>query len=78
MLNPMPTGNPILSNSKDLQSYFGFVYAHIIPPKKLDVYFIPKRNQEGRIETPNVAFTGIYFSELLKEAEKYGYRINVI
>ena len=78
MLNPMPTGNPILSNSKDLQSYFGFVYAHIIPPKDLDVYFIPKRNKEGRIETPNVAFTGIYFSELLKEAEKYGYQINVI
>jgi hypothetical protein len=78
MLNSMPTGNPILSNSKDLQSYFGFVYAHIIPPKDLDVYFIPKRNPEGKIETPNVAFTGIYFSELLKEGEKNGYQINVI
>nr|QWO71441.1 DNA polymerase [Termitomyces titanicus] len=78
MLNSMPIGNPILSNSKNLNSYFGFVYAQIIPPKDLDVYFIPKRNKDGRIGMPNTPFTGIYFSELLKESQKYGYQINVL
>lgn len=31
MLEDMPVGNPVLSLSKNLNSYFGFVYAEIIP-----------------------------------------------
>jgi len=64
--------------SKDLNSYFGFVYAEIIPPKNLKVYFIPKRDDNGNIITPNYLFRGLYFSELLKHSTNYGYKINVI
>jgi hypothetical protein len=78
MLQDMPVGNPVLSTSNDLNSYFGFVYAEIIPPKDLNIYFIPKRDEFGKIITPNYRFKGLYFSELLKESMKYGYIINVI
>lgn len=78
MLEDIPVGNPVLSTSKDLNSYFGFVYAEIIPPKNLDIYFIPLRDENGIIITPNYSFKGIYFSELLKESILYGYKINVI
>ncbi len=78
MLQDMPVGNPVLSTSKDLNSYFGFIFAEIIPPKNLNVYFIPKRDENGNIITPNYIFKGLYFSELLKESIKYGYKINVL
>ena len=78
MLEDMPVGNPILSTSTDLNSYFGFVYAEIIPPKDLKAYFIPLRDINGNITTPNYKFNGLYFSELLKESINYGYKINVI
>ena len=78
MLEDIPVGNPVLSLSKDLNSYFGFVYAEIIPPKNLDFYFIPMRDDSGKIITPNYRFKGIYFSELLKESIYYGYKINVL
>ncbi len=45
MLEDIPVGNPVLSLSNDLNSYFGFVYAEIIPPKNLDFYFIPLRDK---------------------------------
>jgi len=82
MLEEIPVGNPVLSISNDLNSYFGFVlftqYAKIIPPKNLDFYFIPLRDENGKIITPNYSFKGIYFSELLKESIHYGYKINVM
>ena len=78
MLEDIPVGNPVLSISKDLYSYFGFVYAEIIPPKNLDFYFIPLRDENGKIITPKYRFKGIYFSELLKESILYGYKINVL
>lgn len=78
MLEDIPVGNPVLSLSKDLNSYFGFCYAEIIPPKNLDFYFIPLRDENGKIITPNYSFKGIYFSELLKESIHYGYKINVL
>jgi hypothetical protein len=78
MLEDIPVGNPVLSTSNDLNSYFGFVYAEIIPPKNLDIYFIPLRDENGNIITPNYSFKGIYFSELLKESILYGYKINVL
>jgi hypothetical protein len=78
MLEEIPAGNPVLSTSNDLNSYFGFVYAEIIPPKNLDIYFIPLHSEYGNLITPYYSFKGIYFSELLKESKLYGYKINVI
>jgi hypothetical protein len=78
MLEDIPVGYPVLYLSKDLNSYFGFCYAEIIPPKILDFYFIPLRDKNGKIITPNSCFKGIYFRELLKESIHYGYKINVL
>jgi len=78
MLEDIPVGNPVLSISQDLSSYFGFVYAEIIPPKNLDFIFIPLRDENGMIITPNYSFKGIYFSELLKESIHFGYKIKVM
>nr|QWO71437.1 DNA polymerase [Termitomyces sp. T123] len=78
MLNPMPVGNPKLSFSQNLESYFGFCYAKIIPPANLDNYLIPFRDSSGKVYCPSTPFFGIYFSELLKASRDYGYKIQVI
>jgi hypothetical protein len=75
MLKDMPVGNPKLSNDKDLNSYFGFCYVNVIPPKDLKCYIIPYRDKNGSVTCPSKPFSGIYFSELLKESIKYGYKI---
>lgn len=49
MLNDMPVGDPILSTDTNLNSYFGFCYAKIIPPKNLDILLIPHKNEYGDI-----------------------------
>jgi len=78
MLNDMPVGDPILSNDIHLDSYFGFCYANIIPPTNLDILIIPHRNDNGEVTFPSKPFSGLYFSELLKSAIKYGYKVEVI
>jgi hypothetical protein len=77
MLKPMPVGNPILSTDTNLDNYFGFCYVEVIPPKYLKNYLIPFRNINGNIIYPDTPFSGIYFSEFLKESLKYGYKFNV-
>jgi hypothetical protein len=78
MLNDMPVGNPILSNDTHLENYFGFCYAIITPPKDLDVLLIPHKKDNGEIYYPSEPFTGLYFSELLKNSLNYGYKIEII
>jgi hypothetical protein len=78
MLNDMPVGDPILSTDTNLNSYFGFCYAKIIPPKNLDILLIPHKNDKGEIYLPSEPFTGLYFSELLKNSLNYGYKVEVI
>ncbi len=77
MLKSMPVGNPTLSSSKDLDSYFGFCYAEIIPPAGLENYLIPFRDKNGKVNFPSNPFCGIYWSELLKSSREYGYKIKV-
>nr|QWO71426.1 DNA polymerase [Termitomyces sp. T73sscA] len=78
MLRDMPVGNPTLSYSKDLDSFFGFCYAKITPPPGLDNYLIPYRDSTGKVYCPSVPFFGLYWSELLKASCEYGYKIEVI
>lgn len=78
MLKDMPVGNPKLSTSKDLFSYFGFCYAMITPPDDLTNYLIPSRDIFGKVCFPNKPFTGIYFSELLIASLEYGYKIEIL
>nr|QWO71416.1 DNA polymerase [Termitomyces sp. T60a]QWO71419.1 DNA polymerase [Termitomyces sp. T99] len=78
MLRDLPVGNPTLSYSKDLNSFFGFCYAKITPPPGLDNYLIPYRDPTGKVYCPSKPFFGLYWSELLKASREYGYEINVI
>lgn len=73
MLNDLPVGNPVLTNSDDLDSFFGFCYAHITPPNDLHHYILPFREEDGNVCLPNTPFTGLYFSEELKNIRRYGY-----
>jgi DNA polymerase type B, organellar and viral len=78
MLKPMPIGNPIISNDKKLENYFGYCYVKITPPTNLKNYLIPYRYKDGSVSCPSLPFKGIYFSELLKESIKYGYKIECL
>jgi len=66
MLKPMPIGNPILSNDKNIENYFGYCYVKITPPINLNIYLIPYRYKDGSVSCPSFPFKGIYLSELLK------------
>jgi hypothetical protein len=78
MLKPMPIGESIISNDKNLENYFGYCYVKITPPKYLKTYLIPYRYKDGNVSCPSFPFKGIYFSELLKESIKYGYKIECL
>lgn len=72
MLNPMPMGHPELSNDKELNNYFGFVYVEVSPPNtNIPILPTPIEYKEGQ------KFKGWYFSEELKNAQKYGYKIKL-
>nr|AYE93223.1 DNA polymerase [Termitomyces sp.]AYE93269.1 DNA polymerase [Termitomyces sp.] len=77
MLRDLPVGNPTLSYSKDLDSFFGFCYADITPPPALDNELIPHRDPTGKVYCPSKPFFGLYWSELLKASREYGYKMNV-
>jgi DNA polymerase type B, organellar and viral len=78
MLKPMPIGDPIISNDKNLENYFGYCYVKIVPPKDLQTFLITCRYKDGIVSCPSFPFKGIYFSELLKESIKYGYQIECL
>jgi len=58
MLNDMPVGNPVFTNSTDLNSFFGFCYGTIIPPKNasLTQLYIQCRHEDGSISNPKTPF----------------------
>lgn len=74
MLNDMPVGSPVYTSKPDLHSDFGFFYAKIVAP---DIYMtvLPTYNDKGTLITPIGSWTGWYFSEELREALNYGYKI---
>ncbi len=80
MLKDMPVGDPIASNDTNLEKYFGYCYAIITPPESLSVPLLPYRSDnimEHSSVHPLSKFSGIYFSELLKEVVKHGYKVEV-
>lgn len=75
MLKDMPTGNPIYINSKNINDYFGFIYAEI-EIKNIKNPLLPKRGENNKQIYPKSGkWIGIYFSEELKSVSKYGYKI---
>jgi hypothetical protein len=80
MLNDMPIGDPILSLETDLDKIFGFAYGEITCPNEdlLRVPFIQFRDPIGNLTScPRGKFKRLIFSEEIKYALKYGYKINI-
>jgi len=78
MLKDMPTGNPVLTTEKDLNKLFGFSYGLITPPseEQLRVPLLRQRI-DGETIYPRKPYKAMIFTELIKEAIKYGYKFNV-
>ena len=80
MLNDMPLGDPILSLENNLNKIFGFVYGEITCPDEnnLQVPFIQYRNPLWKLNAcPRGRFKRLIFSEEIKYALKFGYKINI-
>lgn len=80
MLNDMPVGFPRLTDNKDLNKLFGFVKARVTAPTAeiLPVPILPIITPDGRHICPRGRFEYTWFSEELKNAVKYGYKVEVI
>jgi len=80
MLNDMPVGNPVLSLEKNLDNIFGFVYGEIICPDEsiLKVPYIQYKDPETNLNScPRGKFKRLIFSQEIKYALKFGYKINI-
>jgi len=80
MLNDMPLGDPILSLENNLDKIFGFVYGEITCPDEnnLQVPFIQYRNPLWKLNAcPRGRFKRLIFSEEIKYALNFGYKINI-
>jgi len=83
---PMPIGKPVFSNDKNLDNYFGLVYAKIKTPidsegNYININYPPLsyRVSMDRIVNPIGNWTDMYCSEILKYVrDKYNYDIEVI
>lgn len=77
--NPMPGGLPIFSTETNLDLIFGFVRAEVTAPseKELRVAILPIKGPNGELITFRGTVEGTWFSEELKNAETYGYKIKV-
>jgi len=60
----------------NLTEFFGFIQARIIVPSKIKIPILPWKDPNlGKLLYPRGCFTGYYFSEELKAAQKLGYII---
>nr|QWO71454.1 DNA polymerase [Calocybe gambosa] len=77
--NPMPGGLPRFSNETNLDCIFGFVRAEVTAPLSSDlrVAILPIKGNNGELITFRGVKEGIWFSEELKNAVKYGYKVKV-
>lgn len=79
MLNPMPGGKPVISSEKNLDNIFGFVEAIVEAPteQELRVAILPVK-VDGKTLIFRNTVKGVWFSEELKMAKSYGYKIKKI
>ena len=79
MLQPMPGGVPRISSEKNLENIFGFVEAIVEAPseKELKVAILPIKKDGSTILFRNTE-KGVFFSEELKMAVSYGYKVHNI
>ena len=80
MLNPMPVGKTIFLTSKNIEDYFGIVFANIERTNSIKGilnYPCLPYNINNQIYNPIGIWSGWYWSEELKFAKKFGYKIDV-
>jgi DNA polymerase type B, organellar and viral len=69
----------IRENNLDLyNNYLGFYRVNIMSPKEILNPIVPFKNDKGTVIYPTGYWGGIYFSEELKNAYKYGYRFEIL
>ncbi|MFN7611021.1 MAG: DNA polymerase, partial [bacterium] len=78
MLNDMPVGDAIYSNDPNLSNWFGFLRVKVKCPDNLLNPILPFRKEDGTVIHPVGSWTGVYFSEELKNAEKLGYKFEIL
>jgi DNA polymerase type B, organellar and viral len=80
MLNDMPTGNMQFSTDPNINNYFGVVFVEVdtssLDPKYWDYPLLPHRIGD-RMYNPLGKWSGWYFSEEVKLASSYGYKIKL-
>jgi hypothetical protein len=77
MMRAMPIGQPIISNEQNLDKIFGFCLVKVIAPKDLKTPILPFRDEQGKTLFPVGEWVGVYFSEEIKEARKFGYKFTI-
>ena len=80
MLNKMPTGDPVFSTNTNLNYYFGYVYALIIPPSESELknLYIQFRSDNGIVSCPRTPFYRWIASFELESAIKNKYKTEII
>ena len=75
--NPMPGGPPRISNETNLDNIFGFVEAIVTAPseEELRVAILPVKTIYGKTVLFRNTVKGTWFSEELKMARDYGYKV---
>lgn len=76
-VNKFPIGDPIYSTDTNLDNYFGFVYCKITAPDNLYIPILPYL-LKGKLICPTGTWYSMYFSEEVKFAVKYGYKVEVL
>lgn len=86
MLSDMPIGKPVaIANLEhyDIEKFFGFAYCEIEAPSYdvLPNLTLPRRviiNNREEVQLSRGKWTGWYFSEEIKDAIKYGYKVKLL
>ena len=81
MLQDMPVGQPTYSLIKDIYKIFGFVKVKVTTPDNLYIPVLPCRintDKGFKLFFPLGSWTNWYFSEEVKLAIRYGYKIEVL
>lgn len=80
MLNPLPMGSKgswVTDFDFTDKNTVGFLECEVNCPDHLHIPILPYKSPEGKLIFPTGQWTGVYYSEEIKEALKYGYEIKV-
>lgn len=82
MLEDLPVGNAVFSLTKDINKIFGFIKVKVTSPDNIKIPVLPvklpTKSGDVKLVFPCGSWTGWYFSEEVKLALKYGYKVEVL